>query len=252
MKTIFVACVVGFIIIFLGVMSFLIPPPHEDYSRSNTPLSIVEVSTSTPPVSATTTIPTSPSTSDYKKVTTTVFWVGEVADASNDFIANNASAWSSNWQTQYGGIDDPNTRCGLLPCTFTPKENPFYFALPYNDLTEDGVRKESANKIPWFSETYDNGSVVKNRWIEIRYKGRTCYGQWEDTGPNEDDDFAYVFGTSTPKNTFGLKAGLDVSPALRDCLRLSGNNITEWRFINQKSVPPGPWSDTVTTSDVEH
>lgn len=259
MRILLIASVLGVGMLVGGFAALFIPAPHAIYTRPNTMSTIDSeepTGTSTAPTASTTnTLAQSESAYAkpvYKKAVTTVFWVGEGADASNDFISNTSSAWSTNWQEQFGGYDDPNTRCGLLPCTFTPKENPFYIALPYNDLTDDGVRKASASNIPWFQSVKHRESVVKNRWIEIRYRGKSCYGQWEDTGPNEYDDFDYVFGTAEPKNVFGLKAGLDVSPAIRDCLSLSGNNVTEWRFIEESEVPPGPWRDVITTSDVAH
>jgi hypothetical protein len=182
----------------------------------------------------------------YTRVMTTVFWVGEEANASNDFIANDASAWDGEWVTHYGGIDDPNDRCGFHPCGFTPKENPFYFALPYNDLDDRGRAKDSQNLVPWHDDTHSRGTILKNRWIEIVYEGAMCYAQWEDVGPNESDDFDYVFGDAKPRNTFGVRAGLDVSPAVRDCLGMQGNRETGWRFVEEGDVPEGPWKEIVT------
>jgi hypothetical protein len=187
----------------------------------------------------------------YKQATATVFWVGENADDSNGYIPNDASAWDSQWQTHFGGLDDPENRCGYVPCAFTPQENPFYFALPYNDLDASGsIRSNAAAVIPWWSTSSTEQSQLKNRWVEIAYGSRVCYGQWQDVGPYEENDARYVFGTSTPKNTFGLKAGLDVSPALNDCLHLQGAGVVQWRFVDWKRVPPGPWKDIVTTRTV--
>src|SRR5262249_46319086 len=87
--------------------------------------------------------PTATSTAVHNNITTTVFWVGEGADESNANIHNRSSVWVEDWVGAFGGIDDPEKRCNMLPCDFTPKENPFYFALPYNDLTEDCQAKPS-------------------------------------------------------------------------------------------------------------
>lgn len=185
----------------------------------------------------------------HKKAVTTYFWVGEKPDESNSFISNSKSAWDEAWLSHYGGVDDPEKRCGFKPCGFVPKENPFYFALPYNDLDDLGERKLSAKNIPWYSHEKDSGkiSLLKNRWIEIEHKGKTCYAQWEDVGPLETDDFEYVFGNNgTPRNTFGMKAGLDVSPAGRDCLELTGNGEVLWRFVEAQEVPQGAWKEIVT------
>lgn len=185
----------------------------------------------------------------YKRVITTLFWAGEGETADNGFIQNYHSAWDEEWSIHFGGVDDPECRNGYFPCTFTPKENPFYFALPYGEYGDDGAVKASAQKIPWYAESQKNKTpLLKNRWIEVVYNGKTCYGQWEDVGPFEEDDFAYVFGNAKPKNQFGEKAGLDISPALWTCLGMKDNTLTEWRFVESKDVPPGPWKNTVTTS----
>ena len=186
----------------------------------------------------------------YKKAITTYFWVGEEATAENGFIYNGQSAWDGNWLEHYGGVDEPTVRCGFLPCGFLLKENPFYFALPYTDFDNQGKRKSSTVNVPWANEAKEGVSLLKNRWIEIIYGKKTCYAQWEDVGPFETDDFDYVFGgNEVPKNNFGLKAGLDVSPAVRDCLGLRGSGETQWRFVPEAEVPTGPWR-AIMTKDV--
>lgn len=185
----------------------------------------------------------------YKQAMTTYFWVGEGADASNDYISNHQSYWDEDWLSRFGGIDDPRNRCGYRPCGFIPRENPFYFALPYGEYGPRGL-KDSARNVPWFEE---NAGVplLKNRWIEVKYGDRICYGQWEDVGPNNEDDFDYVFGSSnTPTNSFGAHAGLDISPALWDCLGMTDNSATLWRFIEESMVPEGPWKERVTASGI--
>lgn len=179
---------------------------------------------------------------------TTLFWVGEAADADNAYITNTESYWDEKWQEHFGGVDSPNCRSGYLPCAFTPKENPFYFALPYAEYDANGSVKDTSKKIPWFGK--DDLPLLKNRWIRVSHAGVTCYGQWEDVGPNGEDDFAYVFGKAKPINTFGERAGLDVSPALWKCLQMSDNDETTWEFVDADLVPAGPWKDTVTTSGI--
>lgn len=195
-----------------------------------------------PPVSALKTL------TPWKSVMTTLFWVGETADADNAYITNVASYWDEKWQEHYGGIDSPNCREGFLPCGFRPRENPFYFALPYAEYDESGVLKTSAATIPWAGK--DNRALLKNRWIAVTHAGNTCYAQWQDVGPNGEDDYSYVFGTAKPINTFGVRAGLDVSPALWKCLQMSDNDVTTWAFVDESLVPMGPWKDTVTTSGI--
>jgi hypothetical protein len=35
----------------------------------------------------------------------------------------------------YGGEDSPTQRVNFLPTGFTPRQNPFYIALPYSDVS---------------------------------------------------------------------------------------------------------------------
>ncbi len=187
----------------------------------------------------------------YKSVVTTQFWVGEGADESNGFIANADSYWDSNWQEHFGGIDDPSCREGYYPCGFVPKENPFYFALPYGEyMPESDKLKASVLRISWYFPN-DTEPLLKNRWIEVVFAGEVCYGQWQDVGPFLTDDADYVFGGAPPSNTFGEHAGLDVSPALWDCLGLETNEVTKWRFVDESEVPSGPWKEIVTTSPID-
>lgn len=180
----------------------------------------------------------------HQNILTTVFWVGEAASPDNAFIANDVSAWDNSWVNHFGGIDNPNNRNGFYPFGFRPKENPFYFALPFGDYTESG-QKANVNRIYWYRYFKTNESLLKNRWIKISAYGKVAYGQWEDTGPFEDDDVEYVFGTKAPKQ----EVGLDVSPALRDYLGLTGRNRVSWQFIDEVDVPFGPWKEIVTKSN---
>lgn len=185
----------------------------------------------------------------YKKAMATYFWVGEKSGRDNNYIANTESYFDEKWQEHYGGVDDPQKRCGSKPCDFTPRENPFYFALPYGERGDNDNWKPDAKLVPWYSQEIKNlgKSLLKNRWIEVFYVNKTCYAQWEDVGPLFEDDFAYVFGTSTlPKNKENNHAGLDLSPAMWDCLGLKENDYTEWRFVEMKDVPAGPWRGIIT------
>lgn len=186
----------------------------------------------------------------HTQITATVFWVGEPAGTDN--VANVQSAWDERWQEHFGGVDDPRRRDGFRPAGFVPRENPFYFALPYNDFA-GGVRKApAANVVPWARERQwgPGESMCKNRWIRIARPGRTCYAQWQDVGPFQTDDAAYVFGLARPRNQSNQQAGLDVSPAVRDYLGLGGMDKVDWQFVDAADVPAGPWKDVVTSSPV--
>jgi hypothetical protein len=187
----------------------------------------------------------------HQHVLTTIFWVGEPAGPENDHIHNASSAWDEDWLAHFGGVDDPLHRDGWWPAGFRPNENPFYCALPYDDLTPDGARKPTALRVvPWAHERdwADGESMLKDRWLRIDHPstGRTCYAQWEDSGPCEYDDAAYVFGTAAPINRTLLGAGLDVSPAVRDYLGLGDSGYVDWCFVDAREVPEGAWREIVT------
>jgi len=202
------------------------------------------------------TTPSSPNYPLHENITATLFWIGENESPDNHQITNVESAWDDNWLKHYGGVDTPE-RTTLLP-TFKPNENPFYFALPYSDFDDNGNRREDAIKvIPWANEKTwkDDESMVKNRWIKIEANGKTAYAQWEDAGPFEYDDTAYVFGTSAPKSSYNNHAGLDLSPAVWIYLGFDTRNMDNqakmnWQFVNREDVPNGPWMEVVTYRQV--
>jgi len=178
-----------------------------------------------------------------RNVISTVFWVGELPTEHNP-TPNTKSAWDQNWLANFGGYDDPERRNGYLPAGFTPLLNPFYVALPYNDVARGGVHRPEANAvIPWFWANYrgDGISACKGRWLAIHHEGRVCYAQWEDVGPFEIDHWQYVFGNDTPRPNRNQNAGIDLSPAVRDFLNLRSGASVEWRFADDREVPNGPW-----------
>ena len=180
-----------------------------------------------------------------KNIVTTVFWVGEKPSGNNP-VPNHISSWDKNWSRSYGGFDDPNPvrRNNYVPVKFTPRQNPFYCALPYNDKARTGHRPEAPRVVPWFKEAYQGPGVstCKDRWVAIRKGDRTVYAQWEDAGPFRTDYWQYVFGNERPKTTLNRGVGLDVSPAVRDYLGLNETDVTDWRFVEFSEVPRGPWA----------
>jgi len=190
----------------------------------------------------------------HQNITATVFWVGEPASQDNQFIDNLSSIWDDKWLAHFGGIDDPKSRNGYFPAKFTPLENPFYFALPYNDYT-NGTRVSGAySAVYWANEKTwpDSESMLKNKWIMITKGGNTVYAQWEDAGPSVYDDASYVFGNNSPKNNSVNHSGLDLSPAVSDYIGLysDNNNVVSWKFVDSSQVPDGPWKKIITTSQV--
>jgi hypothetical protein len=180
-----------------------------------------------------------------RQIVTTVFWIGEKPTENNP-VPNRSSSWDKEWSKSYGGFDDPNParRQDYTPVKFTPRQNPFYCALPYNDKAATGHRPEAPRVVPWFKEAYQGPgvSVCKGRWIAIRKGNKIAYAQWEDAGPFRTDHWQYVFGNERPKPNLNKGAGLDVSPAVRDYLGLNETDVTDWQFADFKDVPRGPWS----------
>jgi hypothetical protein len=177
-----------------------------------------------------------------KEIVTTIFWIGEQPSENNP-VPNHASSWDMEWQLNYGGYDNPDRSSrtwDFCPKGFTPGLNPFYVALPFNDITNPVV----AARIPWFKQRKAEGmkSVCKDVWIAIRTGNKTCFAQWQDCGPFTTDDHQYVFGGKPPVNRENNGAGLDVSPAVRDFLGITSGARCDWRFCDESEVPDGPWS----------
>ena len=187
-------------------------------------------------------------------IVTTVFWVGESATTNNP-VHNRSSSWDMNWGVNFGGFDnpDPAARKDFLPANFTPKENPFYVALPYNDVSGGRHKPEARRVIPWFAHTFraEGQSVCRNRWVAIRKGNRVCYAQWSDCGPFRTDHWEYVFGNEAPKPNLNQGAGLDVSPAVRDFIGMnSGKDVVDWKFVEERDVPRGPWARLGSNNNV--
>ena len=187
------------------------------------------------------------------KIVATVFWVGEQAAEGNP-VPNTQSAWDPNWVTHFGGDDNPFARMNFMPVSFIPRQNPFYVALPYNDVDDHHTKLEAIEVIPWFNDSFvrDGQSVCKGRWVAIRRGKRTCYAQWEDVGPFHIDHWQYVFGDERPRPNRNQDAGIDVSPAVRDYLGMSGMDVCDWKFVSVYEVPSGPWTLYGDNNTVAH
>lgn len=181
-----------------------------------------------------------------RNIVTTTFWIGENAGQNNP-VDNIRSSWDVNWKANYGGTDnpDPAARRNFIPVGFLPRQNPFYIALPYNDIINSSAHKPEAKFIiPWFRRAYrePGHSVCKGRWLAIRRGNRVCFAQWEDCGPFRTDHWQYVFGNDRPLPNLNKGAGLDVSPAVRDYLGMGNTDSCDWKFVEFRDVPPGPWA----------
>jgi hypothetical protein len=181
-----------------------------------------------------------------RQIVTTTFWIGENPTRNNP-VPNHSSCWDPKWAENYGGTDSPETTqrtAEYIPASFIPGQNPFYVALPYNDMEHGAHKAEAPQVIKWFSKEYKgpDKSVCQGRWIAIRFGTKVCYAQWEDAGPFRTDHWQYVFGNDRPRPNLNRGAGLDVSPAVRDFLGMNSTDVTDWKFVDFNEVPRGPWA----------
>lgn len=249
-------------------------PPSHHASRLPSP-----TPTETPPTSATPEAPRAPVAAGrqypwHTRIVSTTFWVGEIFDPNASDGSQMLSTYDSQWMENYGGCDgntstgscetEPRTSAnGFFPTRMTPRENPFYLDLPFDDINDATGLGMRQSVIPWAADaayrgagTNENISLIKNRWVRITAHGQTCYGQIEDAGPGQYHDANYVFGSqdARPANRQFNGAGMDVSPALTGCLRfaeLDGEkDIVNWQFVESGDVPAGPWRRLVTASGV--
>jgi hypothetical protein len=207
-------------------------------------------------------------------IVATTFWVGEIFDPDSPDGSQEISTYDGQWMQHYGGCDGTVVRgtCqtqrrsaanGYFPTSMVPRENPFYLDLPFDDVNDARAFARRAAVIPWAGDPGYAGhardpdfSYLKNRWVKLMRDGRTCYGQIEDAGPGQYDDYRYVFGPgdARPASKQYNGAGLDVSPALTGCLAFSELNGDEdrvdWEFVDAAEVPPGPWTTLVTSRGV--
>jgi|ERR1700746_3726107 hypothetical protein len=155
---------------------------------------------------------------------TTVFWCGEPATAHSP--SNFESSYDPLWFLHYR------------------YENSFYVAVPYCDIDDHGHTKPTAVMAPWYRSEFkaDGISIMKDRWVELRAGNRIAFAQIKDSGPYSSDDPEYVFGNAPPLPHANNQAALDVSPAVRDYLGLSGLSTCSWRFCSAQKVIPGPWT----------
>ena len=103
-----------------------------------------------------------------ENIVATTFWIGEPTKSGSP--SNTRSAWDSGWMAHYGGEDSPTQRVDFLPNRFIPRQNPFYIALPYSDVSHGHTKPEAAQIIPWFKSSFSQSgrSILKDRWVAIR------------------------------------------------------------------------------------
>ncbi len=235
----------------------------------------------------------------HTNIVSTTFWVGEMFNANLSDGSQACSTYDSQWDLHFSGVatqmlpakaagcagsyaggcdgvwsggkcatEKRTAANGYFPSAMTPRENPFYLDLPFDDLNDPTAFAQRCQVIPWAKQidpagahcSDGNFSYMKNHWVKIvGPNGNTCYGQIEDAGPSHGSlyhDAAYVFGSTDARPVQGQfnDAGMDVSPALNGCLgfaELDGeNDHVTWQFVDALNVPAGSWTKVVTTSGV--
>jgi hypothetical protein len=176
-------------------------------------------------------------------IITTEFWIGEGSTPISS-TTNMSSAWDLDWRESNSGSDSPNDRNGYASGRHASTVNPFYVALPFNDLAFPDKAREWLPR-GWYRPPRDGKQVsaCQDRWVEIKNgQGDVCYAQWEDVGPLNYEDAEYVFGDERPIGLGSDRAGLDVSPAVAEYLNINDRNrTTSWRFVDDVDVRPGAW-----------
>ena len=170
-------------------------------------------------------------------IVTTIFWVGESASARNP-VHNRSSSWDLNWESSFGGFDDPDPthRRNFIPVNFVPRQNPFYCALPYTDVTArpNPKRPSSSRGSKMPSSARDRASAMIAGWPSAAGSRARSAGvrNGATAAPSGPDHYQYVFGDERPKPNLNQGAGLDVSPAVRDYLGSGPSfDTTDWRFV---------------------
>jgi hypothetical protein len=198
-------------------------------------------------------------------IVATTFWVGEIFDANAEDGSQMLSTYDSEWFANYGGCDgdatsgscetEPRTAANdFFPLSMTPRLNPFYLDLPFDDVNDSAAFARRGAVVPWAGDPEYLGqaansdvSFMLNRWVKISKGDRVCFGQIADAGPGQYNDAEYVFGAddARPLNREFNGAGMDVSPALNGCLGFSELNGEDdrvsWQFVDEGDVPSGPW-----------
>jgi len=174
-----------------------------------------------------------------KPVTPTHIYPWKSGIISSVSFMGNAPGWYPRWTQENGGADAHDNLDGYASGSHASTMNPFCVALPFNDVMNP---KLALQWVPtgWRKPVRDekSSSFCKDRWLEIKNStGRVCFAQWEDVGPINTDDAAYVFGPNRPAEI----RGLTISPAVAKYLGVDSTAILSWRFVDDDDVQPGMW-----------
>jgi len=190
------------------------------------------------PAAPVSTMPSTNLVANPRKPTTVYPWKTNII-AELFYIGEGPSVWTP----AGSGTDDPNDRNGYAGAGHAATINPFYVALPFNDLTHPDKAKQYVPE-SWKQSVTDGKSVCQHHWVEIKIEdgsGHICYAQWEEVGPEGGDRAEYVFGSERPADNI---PGIGVSPAVAAYLGFRDVKApvkVRWRFIDENDVPPGIW-----------
>ncbi|MDQ1573958.1 MAG: hypothetical protein QOH44_1517, partial [Actinomycetota bacterium] len=96
----------------------------------------------------------------HTNIVSTTFWVGEIFDPNASDGSQVISTYDAHWYANYGGCDGvvANGDCsterrtaqnGYFPLRMTPKQNPFYLDLPFDDINDPAAFARRGQVIPW-------------------------------------------------------------------------------------------------------
>ena len=135
----------------------------------------------------------------------------------------------------------------------TPRQNPFYLDLPFDDINNPTAFAQRGSVVPWAHEPGLSGragdrsvSFMKNRWVKISEAtgSATARSRTPGRATTTTRRTSSAATTDGPKNSRYNGAGMDVSPALNGCLAFADLNgaddRVDWRFVDDADVPAGP------------
>ena len=85
--------------------------------------------------------------------------------------------------------------------------------------------------------------MLKGRWVAVKRRRNV----FATLSGRTVDHFARTTGSTCsaierPLPNLNQGAGLDVSPAVRDYLEMGGKDVCDWKFVEARDVPTGPWT----------
>ena len=99
----------------------------------------------------------------HTDIVATTFWVGEIFDPNAADGSQVYSTYDAQWEAHYGGCDgvpvgsdcrtERRTAANdYFPTAMSPRQNPFYLDLPFDDINDDAAFHQRGQVIPWAGE----------------------------------------------------------------------------------------------------